>query len=65
MAAVIVASAELNTLAQMGRTIFQQGGKNKDTDQRTHTVIRDGFNASASDIPAKAIAYLGIHTTIT
>ncbi len=29
MAAVIVASAELNTLAQMGRTIFQQGGKIK------------------------------------
>ena len=44
MAAVIVASAELNTLAQMGRTnFFQQCGKNKDTDQRTHTVIRDGF----------------------
>lgn len=43
MAAVIVASAELNTLAQMGRTIFQQCGKNKDTDQRAHTVIRDGF----------------------
>lgn len=43
MAAVIVASAELNTLAQMGRTIFSAVRQNKDTDQRTHTVIRDGF----------------------
>ncbi|MOA60467.1 hypothetical protein D3C78_1853550 [compost metagenome] len=66
MVAAITETPALNTLAHTGRTVLFNSRAKINTHISEPRLYQEMvFSASASAIPANAIAYFGIQTTIT